>query len=147
MLLNGVLFNSEAWHNISKEDIKPLEKVDECLLRNLLQNHPKCPLEFLFLETGSIPIHHILSSRRMMYLRTILKRDDEELVKRVFREQEKNTTPGDFYELIKNDFSEYNLTYNEDMITSSKDDDYKNMIRESIRKVAFTDLKSAQQSH
>ena len=126
MLLNGVLFNSEAWHNISKEDIKPLEKV---------------------VETAPIPTHHILSSRRMMHLRTILKRDDEELVKRVFREQEKNTTPGDFYELIKNDFSEYNLTYNEDMITSSKDDDYKNMIRESIRKVAFTDLKSAQQSH
>ena len=29
MLLNGVLYNSEAWHAITKEDIKPLERVDE----------------------------------------------------------------------------------------------------------------------
>ena len=36
MLLNGVLFNSEAWHGVSLEDIKTLESVDEQLLRSLL---------------------------------------------------------------------------------------------------------------
>ena len=110
MFLNGVLYNSEAWHAVNKDDIKSLERVDECLLRSLLQSHSKAPLEFLYMETGSIPISHILSSRRMMYLRTILSREEEELTKRIYREQERNASPGDFVELVKDDFSKCNLT-------------------------------------
>ena len=51
MLVNSTLFNSEAWHGVTKKDIILMEKVDESLLRGLLQAHPKIPLEALFLET------------------------------------------------------------------------------------------------
>ena len=44
MLLNGVLFNSEAWHSVSNDDINQLEKLDESLLQSLLQNPPNCPI-------------------------------------------------------------------------------------------------------
>merc|ERR1712240_336844 len=53
MLLNGILYNCEAWHNISEEEIKILEKVDEYLLRSLVKAHSKVPLEFLYLEAGA----------------------------------------------------------------------------------------------
>ena len=61
MLLNGVLFNSEAWHNVSQDDLNILEKVDEALLRGILKAHSKIPLEALFLETSSIPIRLIVA--------------------------------------------------------------------------------------
>ena len=32
MLINGIIFNSVAWHAVSDADIKILEKVDELLL-------------------------------------------------------------------------------------------------------------------
>lgn len=147
MLLNGVLFNSEAWHSVSNDDINLLEKLDESLLRSLLQNHPKCPIEFLYLETGSISIGHIVSSRRIMYLRTILRREDEELVKRVYREQEENTTPGDFVEMVKADLVRYNISYDENMIKTSKDDDFKSMVRKHVKETAFKELKMKQESH
>ena len=147
MLINGMLFNTEAWHAVTKEDTEALEKVDESLLRSLLRNHPKCPLEFLYLETGSISIGHTVSSRRIMYLRTILKRDDEELTKRVFREQERNTTPGDFVELVKADLAKYNIDYNEEFIKASKEDDFKSFVRKKIKEAAFEELKRKQMSH
>ena len=147
MLLNGVLFNSEAWHAVTKDDIRPLERVDECLLRSLLQSHPKTPIEFLYLETGSISVSHIISSRRMMYLRTILCREDEELTKRVFREQEKNTTKGDFVELVKDDFRRYNIQYNENTIVSTKYEQYKDMIKKNVKETAIDELKRKQDSH
>ena len=28
MLLNGILYNSEAWHDISEEDMKVIERID-----------------------------------------------------------------------------------------------------------------------
>ena len=77
MFVNGILYNSEGWHNGTEEDIKNLEKVDECLLRSILQSHQKVPLEFLYLETGSLPLRHIVSSRRMNYLRTLLTRNED----------------------------------------------------------------------
>ena len=94
MLINGILFNSEVWHGVTAEHVKALEKVDEHLLRSLLHFHSKTPLEFLFLETGSVPIRYTISSRRMIYLQTILRRDDEEITKRIFIEQKKNHCPG-----------------------------------------------------
>ena len=46
MLINGLLYNSEAWHSVSKDDTKQLEKIDEVLLRSLLGSHQKTPLDF-----------------------------------------------------------------------------------------------------
>ena len=61
MLLNMLLFNSEAWHDVSDAEIKILETVDEHLLRALVNGHSKTPLEFLYLESGAIPIRFILA--------------------------------------------------------------------------------------
>ena len=47
MLLNGILYNSEAWHLLSEAEIKTMETVDEHLLRSLVQGHAKTPIEFL----------------------------------------------------------------------------------------------------
>ena len=50
MLLNGILYNSEAWHNVSESEMKMLEKVDETLLRVMVKAHSKTPIEFLYLS-------------------------------------------------------------------------------------------------
>ena len=43
----------------------------------------------------------------MNYVRTLLKREDDELTKRILREQQNNPTAGDFTEMIKDDFKIY----------------------------------------
>ena len=72
LFLNAVLFNSEAWHGISNTEIENMEKVDKALLRGLLKAHSKIPKEALYLETGSIPIKHIIKNRRKNYLYNII---------------------------------------------------------------------------
>ena len=104
MLLNGILYNSEAWHGITENELKRLEDVDEHLLRSLVRAHAKTPLEFLFLETGAIPIRHVLACRRMINLQTILRRDDSELTKRVYMSQKQSAIKDDFFNLVKDDF-------------------------------------------
>ena len=39
MLISAMLFNSEAWHDISDGKIKSLEVVDEHLIRSLVSAH------------------------------------------------------------------------------------------------------------
>ena len=68
-----------------------LEEVDEFILRALL-----------YLEAR---IKHLISSMRLMYLQTLLKRDDEELTKRILQKQENNPCAGDYSILVKDDFA------------------------------------------
>ena len=56
MLINGLLYNSEAWHSVSKQEISSLERIYESLVRFLLGSHSKVPLEILYLESAAIPI-------------------------------------------------------------------------------------------
>ena len=143
-LINGILFSSEGWQGLGKDDLKVLEKVDESLLRALLQSHPKTPLEFLYLETGAVKISHIVSCRRLIYLQTLLLREDEELTKRILREQERNPSPGDYSVLVKNDCDKLGMVYDENFVITKRDE-YKTFIKKNIRKNAFSELQNRKQ--
>ena len=147
MLLNGMLFNSEVWHSISENEIKMLEKVDEHLLRSLVKGHSKTPLEFLFLEAGATPIRFLISSRRLMYLQTILKRPQQELIRRVYTAQKHDTLPGDFYQQVQKDFDLIGKHYTEKYIQQQSKESYKREIKERIRNAAFEYLQDLQSKH
>ena len=100
LLLNGTLFNSEAWQGVTAAQIVKLEKIDEDLLRGILKAHRKTPSEFLYLETGTLPVRFILAQRRINFLKHILSRDNEELIKRVYTAQKEDPTSGDFVKLV-----------------------------------------------
>ena len=87
MFVNGVLFKSEAWHNILDKDIVPLEKVDEALLRCILSAHSKTPLDALYLESGTVPLRFIIKSRRLMYLHNLLQKSENEMIKKIYEVQ------------------------------------------------------------
>ena len=86
----------------------------------------------MYLEVGVIPIRYVLASRRLSYHQTILQRDDSELTKRIYLEQRKNPTSGDFVQLIAADFRliNENQDYKEVMMTNSST--YKKQIRIKI---------------
>ena len=95
MLINGILYNSEAWHGLLENHSEKLSKIDHQLMRSLLSAHTKIPTEFLYLETGVLPVIFVISSRRLNYLKEIHSREDHELVKRVYKKLKLNPVKGD----------------------------------------------------
>ena len=147
MLVNGMLYNSEAWHSVSESEIKMLETVDEHLLRSLVKGQAKTPLEFLYLEAGATPIRFIISSRRLVYHQCILKREETEVTKRVYNEQKCSPTKGDFVELLKQDFKTINVEQNDSDIIAASTMEYKKIIKSNIKSAAFKYLRKLQESH
>ena len=147
MFINGILFNSEAWHSITINDVLLLEKVDEALLRGLLKAHSKIPLEALFLETKSLPIRFTLSSRRLMYLHSILQKDEGELVKNVYNAQKDDVSPGDFCELVEEDKIQIGLNMTDIEISGINKQQFKKIVKTKIRQAAFEFLKNLQKNH
>ena len=84
MEMNGIITNSEVWYNIKENHLVTLEEIDQMLLRKVFKAHSKTAIEALYLEAGIIPIRFIIAKRRLMYLWTILRRNDDEVVKKVF---------------------------------------------------------------
>ena len=113
MILYGILFNAEAWHGVTLKQIKSLETIDEYLLRNLLKAHRKTPKEFLYLETGALPIRWVVAQRRILFMKHIMERHDNELLKKVFLAQKLNPSQGDFVNIVEKDLKDLNLTHEE----------------------------------
>ena len=58
-----------------------LMKIYKYLLRSIVEVHAKAPSEQLHLETGSLSI---IDTSRMIYLQTILKKPEGELVRNIY---------------------------------------------------------------
>ena len=148
MFLNGILHNSEVWSDLKLEDVKMLEQVDNYLLRSMFNAHSKTPIEFLHLETGTKPIRFIIASRRLNYLHNILKKGDNELIKRVYEAQKMSPSKGDWIELVKNDFEiVFGKEFGENLIKNMSKIKFKKLIKLKIQKVAFDYLIDLKNSH
>ena len=146
-LVNGILFNSEVWGNPTKEDMRKLEVVDHFLLRSILSSHAKVPIEHLYLETGALPIPHVIKIRRLCYLKTILQRPESEVTRKVYEAQKVNSVKGDWFETQLNDRTEIELNMSDEEIQAMYSDDFKEHVKNKVRKLAFKELEERKNSH
>ena len=100
LLISSLLTNAEAWYNLSTSEVTELEKVDEDLLRKVLECPISTPKEMLYLELGVSPIRNIIRSRRLNFLQYILHEDKESLMYTFLEAQidnpAKNDCPGGY---------------------------------------------------
>ena len=80
MLINSILFNSEALYWLNNTQIETIESVDRYLWRNVFGAMVSTPIESYYIEKNSIPIRFIVKGRRLMYYWNLLQNDDTELV-------------------------------------------------------------------
>ena len=147
MLINGILYNSEAWHGVTRKQIASLEAIDEALLRKLLKSHCKTPKEFLYLETGALPLRWIVAQRRILFLKHITEKHDDELLKKVFLAQKENPTQGDFWSLVKEDMADLKVSYEEVTSPGLSKTQLKLRIKKNAINAAFNNLKEVQLTH
>ena len=87
LLINGILFNTEAMLSLTDKHILLLEESDKYLLRQLFETDMGTPIESLYIETASLPVKFILKGRRLMYYWSMLQKNETEIAKQVFLAQ------------------------------------------------------------
>ena len=144
MLINTMLCNSEAWHGITFEQVKAFEKIDEALIKGLVEGHSKIPIPALYLEKGQTPIRYIIACRRILYLQTILHRSEEELIFKVYAAQNNDPIKGDFCQLVNEDRNLIDLQLA--TISNMTRYDLKVLVKSKARNAAFKYLISIKES-
>ena len=126
----------------------PLEVIDNQILRLITGAQQKVPLEMLFLETGELPLKYVIIVRRLMYYQEILKRHEKELVKRVFTAMKIDPLKGDWINLIIEDLKYLDMTVdNEEEIKNLSKNEFRRLVKNKIKNVAFKDLEEIKDSH
>ena len=87
ILVNSLLFTAETWSGIREPDLVRLQQVDHALLSSLTSGHSKSPLEFAYLETGSLKLRHILTQNRLMYHHLLLTQEEGETIRLIYEKQ------------------------------------------------------------
>ena len=122
LFLSSLLLNSEAWYSIDKKSIEELEKVDNILLKKILELPSSTPAAFVHLELGTLPIRYVIMTRRLLFLQYILKEKGDSLIHSFLVAQMEDTKKGDWWETVQNDIMEIelNLSLSEIKMMSSR---------------------------
>ena len=147
MLLAGILTNCESWHNVTKEDLYELEKIDRNYLRGILKTQISTPSESLYLELGIIPIKYIIIGRRLNFLHYLCNREKSSMLYKFFLVQWIKPEPGDWSAYVKKDMEELELDLDIEEISRLSKNNFKNIVKKKIRKVAFKKLMDKKHQH
>ena len=83
----------------------------------------------------------------MIYHQNILKREDKELVKRIYKAQVENPVPGDLSELLKADYEMIEEAIDEIAIVNTSVSSYKKFIKSKVKNAALRHLNQLKESH
>ena len=126
-LVNGILFNSEAWYDVTKKQNEKLEKIDEMYLRTLLEAHSKTPVEALYIETGKIQLRFILQKKRLMDWHHIVNQKEDSLLHKFYKAQKNELVKGDWVNTLEEDKADFQIELN--------DDEMKTITKNSVKKI------------
>ena len=84
LLLSSLLLNSEAWVNLTDQDIRKLEQTDEILLARILDCDANTNNIFKYLELGVAPLRFEVMKRKVLFLQYILQQKKDSMIYKVF---------------------------------------------------------------
>ena len=96
LLLSSLLLNSEAWVNLTEQDIRKLEQTDEILLSKILDCEANTNNIFKYLELGVAPLRFEVMKRKVLFLQYILQQKKDSMIYKVFEATLKNPLKNDF---------------------------------------------------
>ena len=96
LLVSSMLFNCEAWYNLTNSEFDLLESIDLQFLR-----YPK--RDVIPGAIGCKPFREIIRERRLGFLYYILNEDPQSLIHKFFQTQLKNSSRGDWVTTVLSD--------------------------------------------
>ena len=139
VFIPSVLFNAQAWSNITVTQINQLRATQLKVLKRIMCSPNSTPNAFTFLELGILPIEYEIHQRQLTFLHHIVTLPSNDPVFKLYQQQklltfEKNWANNTLCLLWK-----YSLN-GIDVAKTSKNE-WKLIVKSSIRATAFVQLK------
>ena len=147
LLISSILYNAEAFYNLTDAELNLIETVDLMFLRQLM-NIPKTTLkEMFFLELGCVPLRQVITEKRFSFLHYILNQDSKSLINRFFQSQLASRTKKDWITTVINDLQSLEIKYSFEEIRKMKKEHFMTIIKDKIRAKTYKVMEEIKGSH
>ena len=147
IFLNGFLTNLEASYGLTDAEIEQLEKIDESLLRAILECPFSVPKDILYLELGVTPIRHIVMSRRLSFYHDILKQPSDSLLFRFYKTQSSKPIKNDWCLTVQSNLKTLDINISESELKMMSKYAFKMIVKKAIKNEALLYLNRMKMSH
>ena len=138
VFLAAVLFNSQAWTNITKSQLKQLTTIQLKYLKRTLQVPNSAPNAFTFLELGVLPVEYEIHRRQLMFLHHIHTLPSDDPVNMIFQQQKLLPNEKNWWNAVAKLLDQYELS-DSDYTTIDKDE-WKFLVDTNVNDHAFRKL-------
>ena len=147
LLVSSMIYNSEAWYNVTNREMDLLETVDLQFLRKVLNAPRSTPKEMLYLETGCVPFREMIRKRRILFLHYILNESERSFLKKFLMKQIQTQKSKDWISQVITDFKLLGLDLTIESIKEMKKARLKIIVNQAIKEKTFRDLVKKKESH
>ena len=147
LLVSSMLFNTEAWYNVTKPELELLETVDLQFLRSVLKVPKSTPKEILYLEMGCVPFRDLIRKRRISFLHYILNENQNSMLYKFLMCQMKNQKPKDWISQVIKDLKDLKIDLEVEDLKKMKKSKLKRMLNKTVEEKAFEELQHKKEGH
>ncbi len=140
IFLQSILFNSQAWSNITDTDIKKLNVLQLKFLKRAIRAKQATSNSFVYLELGVLPISYEIHKRQLSFLHHIVHMEENDPAKEMWRNQQALPSYANWWTDVKQLMVTYSLNLSEENIKGMSKDTFKAKVKGAVRKKAFQDL-------
>ena len=101
LIRTSTLYASETMYNVSENEWRALESIEESALIKVFKTKRSCPRYLLYLETGMYPARYQVHRQMLNFFQYILQQPGDSLLYRMFEVQQKHPTRGDWVSKVK----------------------------------------------
>ena len=142
LLISSILYNAEAWYNISNTELNLIETVDLMFMRKLLNAPRATSIEMFYLELGCLPFRQIIREKRLSFLHYILNEDSKSLIHKFFQAQLKTRSNKDWITSVIDDLKRLEIMFSFEEIRKMKKENFMMMVKNRIMTKTFKVWKS-----
>ena len=137
----SVIFNSEAWSNMTEKNIAALTTIQLKYLKKMMGVRQAATNSFIYLELGVLPIKYEIHKRQISFLYHIINLREDDPVKVVWRNQTKLPDHNNWWSGVKSLMNNYGIQFEEEKIKKLSKCTFKNNVRTAVHEKAFKELK------
>ena len=133
ILRASILYASECYYNLTENNLRRIEKIEENFMRKIFKTTISCPITQMYLEYGQWPARFEIMKLRCLFLKTILQQDEQSQLYRFFLLQKKYPIKGDWVSTCFKDLLYLEISETLEEIKIMPRNKFKNLVKNRIQ--------------
>ena len=146
LFIPTLIYNSEAWSNLTNNEAARLQRIQLNFLKRILQVPKSTPNAIVYLELGIIPIANEIHCRQLRFLHHILNLELNDPVRRSYNQLKMFPFENNWYYEVVGLLKMYSINITEEEIASKTLFEWKSIIKRSVTSTCLMQLNVQKES-